>query len=235
MIRANDERLQRILLGQMQVLEEVHGILDEEQKKDDVLNAVVLSSHGSGINRIARLDPERVFRADAIRRICIKYRLRFLDAGRFKGALPPRALFEIRRLEARADGPLTGFKVMAPAERFRLCDSDADPLLFVPVGTDHFYLVHKWGRGLNWRRALRAWPSRGPVQLAFSVLLFAVVAAALLPTRIITSDPQAAWWGAHRLIALWWTTMVSASFTVFGWFAFFGQFSKEAWNDKHFN
>ena len=168
MIRANDERLQRILLGQLQVVEEVHGILEEEEKKDDVLRAVVLSSRGHHINHIARLDPERVFREDAIRRMCIKHRLRFLDAGLFKGSLPPRALFELRRLEARSDGPLGGFKVMAPAARFRLCDSDADPLLFVPVGTDHFYLVHKWGNDLSPMRTLRAWPLRGPLQLVLT-------------------------------------------------------------------
>ncbi len=50
--------------------------------------------------------------------------------------------------------PLRGFKVMAPAARFKLCDSDADPLLFVPVGKDHYYLVHKWGGDLRWHRAL---------------------------------------------------------------------------------
>ena len=235
MIRANDERLQRILLGQTQVMEEVHGILEEEEKKDDLLRAVVLGSCGSCTNHIARLDPERVFREDAIRRMCIKHRLRFLDAGVYKGSLPPRALFELRRLEARSEDPLGGFKLMAPAARFQLCDSDADPLLFVPVGTDHYYLVHKWGRDLSWFRALRSWPLRGPVQLAVCVLILAIIGAALLPTRIITSDPQAAWWGAHRLIALWWTSMVCASFTVFGWFAFFGQFSTHAWNDRHFN
>jgi hypothetical protein len=29
--------------------------------------------------------------------------------------------------------------------------------------------------------------------------------------------------------------MVCASFTVFGWFAFFGKFSREAWRDHRFN
>ena len=68
MIRANDERLRQLLLGQQQVLLEVQEVLDAEQKKDDVLSAVVLSSKGDHINRIERLDPDRVFSEEAIQR-----------------------------------------------------------------------------------------------------------------------------------------------------------------------
>lgn len=235
MIHANDERLQRLLMGQERLLQEVHGILEEEQRKDDLLRAVVRSTTRTGVNRIARLDPDRIFHVDTIRRLCIRYRLRFLDARRYKGDLPPRALYELRRLEARASAPLCGFKVMAPARRFQLCDSDADPLLFVPVGRHHYYLVHKWGRDLGPLRAVAAWPLRGWPQLAAVVFVLAALAAALLPTSVLTNVPDAGWWGLHRLLALLWTTMVAASFTVFGWFAFFGQFSQDAWNSRHFN
>src|SRR6187551_291762 len=102
MIRANDERMRQLLIGQQQVLQEVNEVLDAEQKKDDVLSAVVLSSKGDYINHIQRLDPDRVFSEEDIRKLCVTYRLRFLDAGRFKGPLPPRALYELRRLELRA-------------------------------------------------------------------------------------------------------------------------------------
>lgn len=235
MIRANDERLRQLLLGQQQVLQEVQDVLDAEQKKDDILSAVVLSSKGDHINHIQRLDPERVFSEESIRRLCVAYRLRFLDAGRFKGPLPPRALYELRRLELRSAAPLKGFKVMAPASRFKLCDSNSDPLLFVPVGPKHYYLVHRWGGDLSPWRILQAWPLRGPVELACSVIALAMLAAALLPGRMIGADPAQAWWGAHRVLALLWTSTVFASFTVFAWFAFFGKFSRQAWRDHRFN
>ena len=80
-----------------------------------------------------------------------------------------------------------------------------------------------------------AWPWRGPSELAVSVLLLAVVCAALLPNRMIGADPALAWWGGHRLLALLWTSMVLAGSTVFAWFAFFGKFSREAWRDHRFN
>lgn len=235
MIRANDERLRQLLLGQQQVLQEVKEVLDAEQKKDDVLSAVVLSSIGDHINRIERLDPDRIFNEEAIRHMCVNYRLRFLDAGRFKGPLPPRALYELRRLELRSAAPLKGFKVMAPASRFKLCDSNADPFLFVAVGPKHYYLVHRWGTHVSPWRSLMAWPWRGPVEMSVSVLLLAMVAAAVLPNRIIGADPDMSWWGPHRVLALLWTSMVFASFTVFGWFAFFGKFSRQAWRDHRFN
>ncbi len=235
MISANDERLRQLLLGQQQALQEAHEVLDAEQRKDDVLSTGVLNSKGDHVNRIERLDPDRVFSEEAIRRICINYRLRFLDAGRFKGPLPPKALYELRCLELRSAVPLKGFKVMAPISRFRLCDSNADPFLFVAVGPKHYYLVHRWGNHVSPWRSVIAWPWRGPVELGVSILLLAVIAAAALPNRMIGADPLISWWGVHRVLALVWTTVVFASATVFAWFAFYGKFSRQAWRDHRSN
>lgn len=235
MVPTNDERLRQLLLGQQRLMVEVQGILDGEQRKDDHLAASVLASQGDHINRIQRPDPDRIFSESDIRRLCVAYKLRFLDAGRFKGKLPPKALYELRRLEERSPEALKGFKIMAPASRFKLCDSDADPFLFIAIGPKHYYLVHRWGRHVSPWRALLVWPWRGPAELGLSVFALAVIAAACLPNRIIGADPAMTWWGAHRLLALLWTTMVFASFTVFAWFAFFGTFSRQAWRDHRFN
>ncbi|MBL8001108.1 MAG: hypothetical protein JNL05_04020 [Flavobacteriales bacterium] len=234
-LQANNERLERILLGQELLLEEVHDILEREQKRDDILRAVVLSSKGHRVNIIDRIDPERVFHVDSIRDLCVKYRLRFLDAGRFRGDLPPQAIHHLRRLEDRASAPLRGFRIMAPADRFRLCDADADPLLFVPVGPSHYYLVHRWGRDMSPVRAVMAWPFRSPATLGACVFALAFLAAMLAPNIIITTDPDAGWWGGHRLLFLFWSAMVLASFTVFSWFAFHGRFSRDCWNSNTFN
>ncbi len=234
-LHANDERLREILLGQEAVLREAEAVLREEQDKDDVLRAAVLSSNGEAINQIHRLDPKRVFTTETIRNMCVQYRLRFLDAGRYKGKIPARALYHLRTLEGRSATPLRGFKIMAPADRFNLCDSNSDPLLFVPVGPRHYYLVHKWGAHLSPVRALMAWPFRGPVELAITVLLLAAIAAGLLPNQVVGASPDLPWWGAHRALAMLWTSMVFASFTVFAWFTFFGKFSRDAWRDPRFN
>jgi hypothetical protein len=234
-IKANEERLERILLGHERVLDEVRDILEQEQKRDDILRAVILSSKGVRENRIARLDPDRVFHVGAIRDLCIRYRLRFLEGRRFKGEIPAQAIYELRGLESRSEEPLRGFMVLAPAERFLLCDSNADPLLFVNVGPEHYYLVHKWGADTTRFRQVLHWPFRSLRTLLATVFALAVLAASLAPNIIITTDPDAGWWGAHRVLFLFWSSMVLTSFTVFGWFAFHGRFSQECWNSDTFN
>lgn len=235
MIRADDERLRKLLMGQERVLQEVHGILEEENKKDDVLRAVVLSSRGERVNRIARMDPERVFSRKAIRRICITYGLRFLDAGHFKGKLPSRAMYELRQLEGRSRAPLAGFKILAPASRFKLCDGESDPVLFVPVGPEHFYLIHRWGRDMSAWRAVRMWSFRGPANLAAACFVLAMIIAACVPNTVFGAAQDAPWWGVHRFLGAIWTLMTVAAVVSFAWFTFFGQFSREAWNSRHFN
>lgn len=229
------ERLEQVLQGQLAVMEEVHLLLADEEKHDAILRATVLGSKGTRVARPVQLDPHRIYHLDTIRRSCIKYRLRFLDAGLFKGEIPSQAVHAIRQLERNSDAPLLGFKVMAPASRFRLCDSEIDPLLFVPLGGDRFYLVHKWGNDLDPFRVLMGWPVRSPIHLGLVVLFLAALITALIPTELLSTDPTAGYWGVHRVLFFFWSAMVCASFTVFGWFAFFGQFSTDAWNSRHFN
>lgn len=231
----NDERSARIILEQEEFLNEVRGILRDEQTHDEILRAVVLSSDRPRLNAIRDLDPERVYALSSIRALCVRYRLRFLDACWFRGVLPSQAVHALRQLEQRAAAPLAGFKVLAPARHFKLGDCEGDPMLFVQISEDRYYLVHRWGGRLTWGRALVNWPLRSPVQLAVLVVLVGWCLAALAPTALIAPDPSVGWWGAHRLVMWLWTTMVFASFTAFGWFAFFGRFSAEAWNSRHFN
>lgn len=233
--RTEHERLEQLLRGQAELMQEVHLLLGEEQKHDDILRAAVLSSMEERPAVMRGLDPERIFHRETIRALCIRYRLRFLPAGLFKGPLPNTAVHALRALERKSTAPLGGFMVMAPASRFKLCDSEVDPLLFVPLVDGTYYLVHKWGNELSPIRALITWPLRNVASLSVFVLLLAWTLALLVPTNMITQDPEAGFWGTHRLLMMFWSTMVCASFTVFGWFAFFGQFSTEAWNSRYFN
>lgn len=235
MLRAEQERIERILRGQDGLMQEVHGILEQEQKIDDILRAKVRSASPARTNLITPMDPARVFHMDTLRAACIKYRLRFLDASLFKGDLPPQAVLALRATERIAAAPLQGFKVMAPASRFKLCDSNADPLLFVPVGDDRYYLVHRWGTDMAPWRAWMAWPFRSVFHLGALVLACSLLLSMVIPNAVITSDPEASWMGPHRVLFLFWSTMVVASFTVFGWLAFFGSFSQDDWNSRHFN
>jgi hypothetical protein len=172
---------------------------------------------------------DRIYHVDTIRALCVKYRLRFLEAGLFKGPIPPQAVHAIRMLEKRTGAPLQGFRVMAPAERFKLCDSEVDPLLFVPLGDEYYYLVHKWGNDLSRWRMLQGLPVRTPAHLAAFVLLLAVIITWSVPEQWLMA------WQVNRFLMLVWNALVLTSFTVFGWFAFFGQFSVHNWNSRYFN
>jgi hypothetical protein len=235
MVDSGTERLEALLKGQDELAREAYAIIEGEQRKDDALRARVLSSLSHGVNHIRDMEPYRLYHVEDIRKTCVKYRLRFLPTGRFKGAVPDTAIYALRRLASRAEAPLAGFRIMAPGKQFSLCDCDADPLLFVPVGDDRYYLVHRWGADLSPWRAIWGWPMRGWRELAIMVVVVAWAVAALLPTPVISMDPAAGWWGPHRVFAFFWTTMFGTAATLFSWFTFFGQFSSEAWNSKTFN
>ncbi len=235
MSNTREDELIGLLRGQGSIVEEVYSILEEEEKKDDLLRAAVLSSLKHQENSVVGLDPLRIYDVEDIRRACVKYRLRFLPAGRFKGHIPKEAIYALRQLEARSDTHLNGFKIMAPAKRFRLCDCDADPLLFIPVGGGSYYLVHQWGRSISPLRAVTGWPVRNWKNLVVTVLLASVLIGSFTPSSWLIADPTVAWWGGHRVMAIFSTMMLLCAATAFGWLAFFGQFSEEAWDSKTFN
>lgn len=233
--RSHLEEELRSLRGSAAFLEAVKGILEEEQKTDDVLRAMVLGSSKERPNRIAAPDLDRVHTVDAIRSVCTKYRLRFLDSGLYKGELPMQAVHELRQLEKRASAPLTGFKIMAPATRFKLCDAEGDPLLFVPLGNGLYYLVHQWGGDLAWHRALVNWPLRTVGHLVLSVAIVSALVSLVAPGAWVDSADATTYLNGGRALTFFWTAMVLCGFTAFGWLAFFGKFSSEAWNSRHFN
>ncbi len=234
-LREDRRRLERILLGQEAAVNEVRTWLEEEDAADAIVEAAIRSSTTVRTDRLQGLDPSRLFSGDAVRDLCVRYRLRLLPAGLYKGALPRQAIGAVRALEAAHQTVLHGFQIMAPARRFKLCDADGDPLLFVGVDEDRYYLVHRWGSDLSPWRAVLHWPLRSLLNLALTVVAVALLFTLLMPNGVLTRDPAAGWWGGHRLLFGFWTIWVVMAFTVQGWFAFHGRFSREAWNSRTFN
>ncbi len=235
MRHTREEELAELLRGQASIVQEAYSILEQADKQDELVRAAIRSTLKRRTNHLPVPDPSRIFSLEDIRSSCIRYRLRFLPSGRFRGTIPHEAVHAVRRLEARAGHPVHGFMIMAPAKRFQLCDCDADPMLFVPLADGTFYLAHQWGREISpWRAAL-GWPVRTWRHLAVSVVLASAIFSALLPTAWLTNDVLAGWWGGFRFGAFFCTTMMACAATAFGWMAFFGQFSTEAWDSRTFN
>ncbi len=155
------EKLRKEETSEERVLEEVQRILQEEKLHeqeilDRVINETPEGDDGNDL-QFDLLESGKIFHLSQIKNICITYRLRFLSTRYFKEDLPAEAVFAVKELERKHNTILKGFKMMAPAQYFRLENAD-DPMLFVPIGNNYFYLVHKWGRDIHPLRKLLMWP-----------------------------------------------------------------------------
>lgn len=128
-----------------------------------------------------KLDSEAVFHISHIERICVTYRLRFLDTKYFKGTYPDAVVKKIQYLEKIHETLLDGFKIIAPSKLFRLDKAD-DPLLFAPIGNGYYYLIHKWGTDLHPLRKIKYWSIKNVENLGITIFV-----ASLLLT-ILTKD-----------------------------------------------
>lgn len=177
-----------------------------------------------------RLDPARIYHLRHIRQICIDYRLRFLDLAFFKPELPEEALRAIVELETDHRTRLEHFKILAPSRLFKLEDQD-DPLLFVPMGNDYFYLVHKWGNDLHPLRRLLVWPFKSLPNLVVLIFLISYLATLMIPRGLFSRHESAAeFW----IICFFMFKWVAAVVLYYG-FALGKNFNSAIWDSKYFN
>ena len=130
-----------------------------------------------------QLETERIFHRDTIKKTCINYRLRFLDLDYFKGDIPIEAIESIQSLEQAHNTELQNMKIVAPSKLFKLKNAD-DPLLFVPIGNQYYYLIHKWGNDLHPLRQLLMWPFKNIVTSILSILLLSLVLTLFMPLNL---------------------------------------------------
>jgi hypothetical protein len=123
---------------------------------------------------IDKIEAKQIFHESQIKKICIDYRLRFLDAVFFKEPYPPEAISKLQALEKLHDTTLSNFKIIAPMEAFKLKKAD-DPLLFAPMGNGYYYLIHKWGTDLHPLRKLRFLAIKNIETLAITVAFMSIL------------------------------------------------------------
>lgn len=179
---------------------------------------------------IDKLESERVYSLETIKEVCIDYRLRFLDLSYFRGEVPEEASEEIQRLEREHGTRLDSFKIMAPSKLFKLEDKD-DPMLFIPLGNDYFYLIHKWGTDLHPLRKWLMWPFRDLSNFMVLMFVVSVFCTLLTPVGIFGRDYGIA---EKLILFLFVFKSVIAIFIYFG-FASGKNFSTVIWNSKYFN
>lgn len=177
---------------------------------------------------IEQLATDKIYHLDTIRDICIDYRLRFLDLKYFKNDLPQEAFDKIAAMEMEHDTTLTGFKVMAPSKLFRLKNTD-DPLLFVPLGNDYFYLIHQWGDDLHPFRKALMWPFKNIWNLLLTLLVISWGVTLITPMAIFTKTTS---WTTFWMVYFF-NFKAIASVVLFSGFALGKNFNPAIWNSKY--
>ena len=213
---------------------EIDQILQEVTQRNtpihynDFLDQYSMNKNSTNNFDIDQLETHRIFHLDQIKKVCIDYRLRFLDLKYFKGNVPKEGVEKISQLEKEHQTVMDGFKVMAPSVLFRLKKTD-DPLLFVPLGNQYYYLVHKWGNDLSFFRKAWAWPFKNIWNLLITILFISFFATLLTPYQIFTKTPTSStFWMLYFFIF-----KAIASIVLFYGFALGKNFNPAIWNNRY--
>lgn len=175
------------------------------------------------------LETNKIFHLEQIKTICIDYRLRFLDSDIFKNEIPEEAISKIRMLEKTHNTSLDGFKIIAPSKAFHLLNYD-DPLLFVPMGNDYYYLIHQWGSEMNPLRKLLVLPIKNLGNFTLTSILLSIVVALLVPENNLSKSVPL----ASVIVFLF---AFKSIFAVFAYYFFMigKNFNEEIWQRQYYN
>ena len=214
------------------ILAQVREIFEEELRKDQQIEETL--SHGSGdhINtfNFDLLESGRIYHLSDIKKICIDYRLRFLDSSYFKAEIPSEAISEIKRLERQHQTNLKGFKIIAPSKLLKLDNAD-DPLLFAPMGNDYFYLIHKWGNDLHPLRKLLMWPFKCIENFVLVLLVCSFLLALMVPDGLFSPKQTTTQFFMIFFFAFKWI----AGLSIFYGVKFGKNFNSAIWRSRYYN
>ena len=215
------------------VLEEVKSILAKDDLMDQNIHEKIRSDHKeySKLN-VSELDPDRVFHLKHIRTLCTNYRLRFLDAKHFKAEIPYEAISRIKELERSSSERVSNFKILAPASLFELKEKDRDPLLFIALSPEHYYLVHKWGNDLHPLRGLLMYPFRNFQSLITSVALLAFLIAIAVPNSVVMGPYDETSIGIRAIFFIFLFLAFSGLTVLYG-FSRMKNFNANLWNSQY--
>ncbi len=210
------------------LLKDVQFILDENQKKRDLIKQNLLNKNAVNSNafNFDLLEANKIFHVNQIKDVCVSYRLRFLDSFLFKNEIPEEAISIINSLEKTHKTILDGFKIIAPSKAFKLINYD-DPLLFAPIGNDYYYLIHKWGNDFSWYRKLLVLPFKNVMNFLVFTLLISLLATMVIPMDKLTKMDKFA-----PIIVFLFMFKSIVAVGAYNFFAMGKNFNNEIWNRK---
>lgn len=149
------------------------------------------SNAKSKMKTYERFRADRVFHKNDIKNLCQNYGLRFLESRYFNGELDIELPNKIREFSKTYDfyvGPGNSY-IAAPASSFKLQERPKDPLFFVHVGDDYYYLIHKWGKDISVLR----WLANLPVRTSIIKLTILAFVGFILGASFITLHDNGDW------------------------------------------
>ncbi|MGO3237333.1 MAG: hypothetical protein ACTIKA_03590 [Psychroflexus halocasei] len=219
---------------QEELLSQVSSIFNEvDQRDQDVLERATSSNNNQSTNNfeIGALETNRVYHIDDIKKICISYRLRFLNSQLFKADLPYEAIQNIKDLEKTHETSLSGFKIMAPSKLFKLANAD-DPLLFAPIENGYYYLIHKWGNDLSPFRRIKMWPLINLENFIFTAFIISLLVTYLLPQGFFMNKEDA---GLESFILFIFMFKWILGVALYYGFAKGKNFNSAIWTSRYYN
>lgn len=135
----------------------------------------LLHESDKAYQKLLTQEASNLFDEHAVKKICLKYRLRFLDISYFKNTLPQAALDRIANLENTYGIPLKNLKVIAPGELFNLENREKDPILVAELAKGVYLFIHKWGNEFNRFRAFKMWGMKNIPNMILSVGVIALL------------------------------------------------------------
>lgn len=165
-----------------------YSVLNTSDNELSVIQRLSKSPLERNINNfnIDLVDTNAIFHSSQIKKICVDYRLRFLDTQYFKGSYPKEVVKKIQHLEKIHNTTLDGFKIIAPSKLFTLDKAD-DPLLFAPMGNGYYYLIHKWGTDLHPLRKLKYWAIKNVENLGITIFILSLLGT-ILTNQFFSTD-----------------------------------------------
>ena len=212
--------------------------LNNDLIKEKTIQKNINSSNNKKYFANIKIDESsNVYNFKTIETIAIKHRLRFLPTKFFKNQIPQEAIFKIKEIEKSNSIEIKKFFILAPSSAFDLEDCNKDPLLFIPLKNNQYYLVHKWGSDLSWIKKLTAIPFRTLETMAISVALTALIIALLTPTWLILNGAEIdmGYFGYHRLAWFLYAFIMLCSLSTFICFSQSIYPSEYQWNKKTYN
>ncbi len=171
------------------LLTEAYNILNGTENEptindefDDVSQTNIFNS--LTINKV--LDLKKIFSITEIRKVCIDYRLRFLDSKNYAAEIPYNVYLKCSAFEIKT-GKSINFKILTETNNFKAKYPNSQHLIFADLGNNEFYFLAKWGNPFSNIRKISSYPFKSVETAIASVFIFALLITIITPSSLIVT------------------------------------------------